>query len=88
MKMALNFAIIKYFTTVDEACADEVMDALKDEYSDFKMFNRQAIYETLYTAEINGFIKETRYELEGDNLKVYYHAPPEGREIILTYLPD
>lgn len=88
MKLPLNFAIIKYFTSVQEGCADDVMGALRADYGDFKMFNKKDIYETLFTAEINGFLKETRYELDGDNLKVYYQAHEEGREIINKYLPD
>ena len=89
MKLPLNLAIIKYFTTVKEACADDVIDALKADYGDFKMLNRKAIYESLFTAEINGFLKETRYELaSGGNLKVYYHAPPGGKETINKYIPD
>ena len=89
MKLPLNFAIIKYFVSVDEGCADDVMDALKADYGNFRMFTRQDIYETLFTAEINGFLKETRYELAKDgNLKVYYKAPPEGRAVINKYIPD
>jgi len=88
MKLPLNLAIIKYFTTVKEACAEDVMEALKKEYHGFRMLNPKAIYETLFTAEINGFLKETRYELDGDNLKVFYHAPEEGRTIINKYIPD
>ena len=87
MKLPLNLAIIKYFTTVSEACADDVMEALKKDYSDFKMFNRNAIYETLFTAEINGFLKEVRYEMDGEDLKVFYHAPEEGKAIINKYIP-
>ena len=29
MKQPLNYAILKYFTKVDEACADDVMNALR-----------------------------------------------------------
>ena len=88
MKRPLNLAIIKYFTTVKEACAEEVLEALKKEYHGFRMLNIKAIYETLFTAEINGFLKETRYELDGDNLKVFYQAPEEGKAIINKYIPD
>ena len=88
MKLPLNFAIIKHFVSVEEACADDVMAALKSEYSGFKMFNKQDIYETLFTAEINGFLKESRYEMVDGDLKVYYHAPPEGKEVINKYIPE
>lgn len=88
MKLPLNFAIIKYITTVKEACADDVMEALKKDYSGYSMFNKKAIYETLFTAEMNGFVKEVRYELANDgDLKVYYHSPPEGKAIVDMYIP-
>jgi len=88
MKLPLNLAIIKHFTTVKEACAEDVMKALKKEYHGFRMLNPKSVYETLFTAEINGFLKETRYELDGDNLKVFYHASEEGKSIISKYIPD
>lgn len=33
MSRPLNYAMLKYFTTVDEACVDDVMEALKGEYA-------------------------------------------------------
>ncbi len=32
----LNYAILKYFTKVSEACADDVIKALKGQYGNFK----------------------------------------------------
>ena len=32
----LSYAIIKHFTKVPEACAEDVIDALKGEYGKFK----------------------------------------------------
>lgn len=88
MKLPLNLAIIKHFTTTDEACAEDVMVALEKNYANYRMFNRQAIYETLFTAEINGFIQETRYELVDNDLRVYYHANADAQATINKYIPN
>ena len=37
----LNFAILKHFTKNKEACADDVIEALKGQYSGFKAFNKK-----------------------------------------------
>lgn len=87
MKLPLNLAIIKHFTTINEACAEDVMVALEKDYTGFKMFTKQAIYETLFTAEINGFLRETRYELVDGDLRVYYHADTESKATISKYIP-
>ena len=36
----LNYAMLKYFTTAGEACVDDVMAALKGDYSSFSAFKR------------------------------------------------
>ena len=87
MRLPLNFAILKYFTTVDEACADDVVAALKPEYGSFKLLNRKDVYEALFTGQTNGFLKETRCEMVDGNLKIFFHAPPEGRDTINRYIP-
>ncbi|MBI6871531.1 hypothetical protein [Clostridium aciditolerans] len=85
----LNYAILKYFTKVDEACADDVINALKGEYGSFKALNKKAVITALMTAEANGLIEETRFELdENKELKVYYHAHAEGAATINKYIKD
>ena len=85
----LNYAILKYFTKITEASADEVIDALKGEYGKFKALNKKAVIESLMTAEANGLLKETRFELgDKDELKVYYSVPEDGIETINKYIPD
>ena len=80
----LNYAILKYFTKVSEACADDVIKALKGQYGNFK-----AVINALLTAEANGLIEETRFDLDNNNeLRVYYHAHAEGAETINKYIPD
>lgn len=85
----LNYAILKYFTTVEEACADDVIDALKDVYGKFKALNKNAVTTALLTAEANGLIEETRFDLNmNGELRVYYHAPEEGAATINKYIKD
>ena len=84
----LNYAILKYFK-VSEACADDVIKALKGQYGSFKALNKKAVINALLTAEANGLIEETRFDLDNNNeLRVYYHAHAEGAETINKYIPD
>lgn len=83
----LNYAILKYFTTVKEACAEDVIEALKPTYGNFKALKKKAVIEALMTAEANGLIEETRYELDANGeLRVYYHAHEEGAATINAYI--
>ncbi|AWZ48976.1 hypothetical protein C3495_09195 [Clostridiaceae bacterium 14S0207] len=85
----LNYAILKYFTKVDEACADDVIEALKGEYGNFKALKKKAVINALLTAEANGLIEETRFDLDKNReLRVYYHAHEEGAATINKYIPD
>ncbi|MHC1723692.1 MAG: hypothetical protein AB9836_10890 [Aminipila sp.] len=83
----LNFAILKYFTTVKEACADDVIEALKGEYGSFKSLRKPAVIEAIMTGEANGLLEETRFDLDSKGeLRVYYHAHKEGADTINTYI--
>lgn len=85
----LNYAILKYFTTVEEASADNVIEALKGEYGSFKALQRQAVINALMTAEANGLLEETRFELDTNGeVVVYYHAHEEGAATINKYIKD
>lgn len=83
----LNYAILKYFTTVKEACADDVIAALKGEYGKFKALRKAAVIEALMTAEANGLLEETKYDFDAQHeLRVYYHAHKEGTDTINAYI--
>lgn len=85
----LNYAILKHFTKVPEACVDDVIEALKGDYGHFKALNRKAVTNALMTAEANGLIEEVRFDLdEKKQLRVYYHAHKEGAATINKYIPD
>ena len=85
----LNYAILKYFTKVEEACADDVINALKGEYGNFKALKKNAVITALMTAEANGLIEETKFELDkSGELKVYYRAHADGAATINKYIKD
>lgn len=85
----LNYAILKYFTRVNEACAEDVIEGLNPEYGKFKSLNRKAVISALMTAEANGLLEETRFEMDDNNvLKIYYHAHQEGADTINKYIQD
>jgi len=85
----LNYAILKHFTKVEEACADDVINALKGDYGSFKALKKNAVITALMTAEANGLIEETRFELDKSNqLRVYYHAHEDGAATINKYIRD
>ncbi len=85
----LNYAILKYFTKINEACADDVINALKGEYGNFKALKKKAVITALMTAEANGLIEETRFELDkNDELRVYYRAHEDGAATINKYIKD
>ena len=85
----LNYAILKHFTKVDEACVEDVIEALKGEYGNFKALKRDDVITALMTAEANGLLEETRFELDkAGDLRVYYHAHEEGAATINKYIKD
>lgn len=85
----LNYAILKFFTKVREACADDVMEALRGDYSDFKAFKKPAVISAIMTAEANGLLEETRFDMDSnDELRVYYRAHKEGAATINHYIKD
>lgn len=89
MKKPLNYAILKHFTTVKEACAEDVIEALKGEYGNFKALNKDDVVAALMTAEANGLLEETRFGMdEAGELRIYYHAHKEGAATINKYIKD
>ncbi len=85
----LNYAILKHFTKVDEACAEDVIEALKGEYGNFRALNTKAVISALMTAEANGLLEETRFEMDqAGDLRIYYHAHEDGADTINKYIKD
>lgn len=85
----LNYAILKYVTSVDEASPDDVMRVLEPVYGSFKAFKKNEILNALLTAEANGLLEETRCDLDdAGNVRLYFHAPQEGAATINNYIRD
>ena len=85
----LNYAILKHFTEVPEASADDVIEALMPRYGSFKALKKHAVVEALMTAEQNGLIEETRIDLDDNGeLRVFYQAHEEGAATINKYIGD
>lgn len=85
----LNYAILKYFTKVSKASVEDVMEALKKDYSSFKAFNKKEISDALMTAEANGLIEEVDDDLnENGELIIYYQANEDGKETINSFIKE
>ena len=89
MKKPLNFAILKYMTTVNEACTEDVLCALKDGYSSFRAFNKSDVLNALLTAEANGLLEESRYDLGDEGqVRMFFRAHAEGAATINRYISN
>ena len=85
--LPLYYALMKYYTTVDDACVEDAMEALKGTYSNFKQFKKKALTEALMTAKSNGLLDESRVELDANNaLRVYYKVNDYGTQMIRDYI--
>ena len=89
MKKPLNGAVLKYFTTVERASAEDVMAALKPEYGGSKPFTKKEISELLMTAVVNGILEEADFDLDKNNeVRIFYTANDVSRGIINKYFPN
>ncbi|MDU4715047.1 MAG: hypothetical protein E6Y10_00050 [Anaerococcus sp.] len=86
MRRPLNYEILKYFTKVEKASANDVYQALKEEFKDHKAFNKANIIESLMTAKENGLVDEDSYTLMDDELVVYYKASEDQKNTINSYI--
>lgn len=85
----LNYAILKHFTKAKESCADDVIEALKGQYGNFKALKKNDVITALMTAEANGLIEETKFDMDkSGSLRIYYHANDEGAATINKYIKD
>lgn len=85
----LNYAILKYMTTAGEVSTENVLEALKGEYGSFKAFNKNDVLSALMTAEVNGLIEESRYDLDKNGeVRVFFRAHADGAATINKYIRD
>ena len=83
----LYYAMLKWMTTVNEACVADAIDALKGEYGSFKMCRPKPMQEALMTAEKNGLLEESSFDMDEHNeLCVYYKVTDYGKQMINDYI--
>ena len=83
----LNYAILKLYEDGSEIDVQGVITHLEDEYRSFSAFKPKAINESLMSAEKNGLLEESNWELDSDGeLHVYYQATPYGLDMIKGYI--
>lgn len=89
MKKPLNYAILKHFINVKEASAEDVINALNNDYGNYKALNKKDVVVALMTAEANGLLEESRIDMDKNNeLTIYYRAHEEGAATINKYIKD
>ncbi len=87
--LPLNYAVLRYFTTVEHATVDGVMEALKAQYGNYRAFTRHAILTALFVAKANLILDESYYELDDKNeLQLYFKVTEDGRKMIATYIKE
>jgi len=83
----LNYAILKLFEDGSEIDVQGVITKLDVDYSSFSAFKPKAINESLMSAEKNGLLEESNWELDDKGeLHVYYKATDYGLEMIGNYI--
>lgn len=83
----LNYAILKHYSTCKDACTDDVINALKKDYGNFRMLNPAAVQEALMTGEQNGLLEESRFDMDKSNkLRIYYKVTDYGMQMIENYI--
>lgn len=85
----LNYAVLRYFTTVNEASVNDVMKALESVYGKFSAFTKPSLLNALMVAEKNAVLEESYFELDSNNeICVYYKVTEAGIDMINTYVKD
>ena len=83
----INYAILKYVAGVEKASPSQIVDALKSEYGSHRMLREKKVLEALMTAEKNGLLEISDYELDDNgNLVMYVYAHEEGAAAINKYI--
>ena len=85
--MPLNYAILKLFTDGRTACPEDVVEALKADYSSYKALNKNEVLNTLLTAVSNGLLEEASFELdENSEIRIFFRSNAEGIAAINSYI--
>ena len=85
--MPLYYAIVKYFMDGEQHCVDDVINALKPHYGDYKLFTVKDVGEALDTSKENGLLDEVHCDLDPEgNLRIFYQVNDFGRDMIDRYI--
>ena len=80
----LYYSMLLLFKDGKERC---VNDVIKGEYGHFKMLKFPAVQEGLMTAQNNGLLDETRFDLDEEGkLRVYWKVNDYGMQMINGYI--
>jgi hypothetical protein len=88
MILPIRSRVLQYLSTVDQACADDVMEALKVEYGDESQYKKTNFIDHLLNLEANGLIDQVSYDQDSKGeLRIYYKINDYGIGTINRYLP-
>lgn len=83
----LHYAIIECFSHGEELSANDVIAALKEDYSGYKLLNDKGVDEALATSRENGLLEETKIDVDGDGrLRIFYKMTAFGTDMVRRYL--
>ncbi|MCL2825813.1 MAG: hypothetical protein FWD72_00230 [Eggerthellaceae bacterium] len=83
----MNYAILKVFENGKTFDAEAVMDEIRGEYGGFRAFKKRNVTESLMSAEKNGLLERSNYDLDDkDELHIYYQATEYGVGMIKKYI--
>ena len=85
--MPLYYAIVSHFVDGKIDCAAGVIEALKPNYSGYKLLTLKDVDEALATAKENGLLDEVSFEVdESGALRIYYQVNDFGKDMITRYI--
>jgi len=86
--LPLRFRILHYLSTVDKACAAEIMQALEPEYGTERQFTKKVVMDHLLNMKANAIVDDNEVALgpQGE-LIIYYSVNDQGRRLLKKYLP-
>lgn len=82
----LNYAIFQLFMDGKIRSAQDVVDELAPDYSDYKMLNFKDVDEVLAIGKENGLLDEISAELDNGFLRISYQLNEYGRDLIQRYI--
>lgn len=87
MLLPARMAVLNYLSKVELACAKDIMEVLKADYGKEGQFNHASYLEHLMALEANGFATLEKYELDNDDINLYYKITEDGLSSVEKYVP-